>query len=127
VFGRGLELYFMSSDDEPIPKVAVIDPRQIFLVVDDTVEYKPMFGVHYYEKRDIDNEVIGYNVNVYTDTQELKYFIEEVDAKDFAVIDAVPHFWGAVPVTEFLNNEEEQGDFEQQISLINAYNLLQSD
>ncbi|MEG0259426.1 MAG: phage portal protein, partial [Lysinibacillus sp.] len=31
VFGQGLELYFMSSDEEPIPKVSVIDPRQIFL------------------------------------------------------------------------------------------------
>lgn len=127
VFGRGLELYFMSSDEEPIPKAAVIDPRQIFLVVDDTVEYKPMFGVHYYEKRDIDNEVIGYNVFVYTETDVTKYFIEEVDADDFAEIEAFPHYWGAVPVVEFLNNEEEQGDFEQQISLIDAYNLLQSD
>lgn len=127
VFGRGLELYFMSSDEEPIPKVSVIDPRQIFLVVDDTVEYKPMFGVHYYEKRDIDNGVIGYNVFVYTETDVTKYFIEEVDADDFSEIEAFPHYWGAVPVVEFLNNEEEQGDFEQQISLIDAYNLLQSD
>lgn len=127
VFGRGLELYFMSSDEEPIPKVSVIDPRQIFLVVDDTVEYKPMFGVHYYEKRDIDNKVIGYNVFVYSDTNVTKYFIEKVDSKDFTLIEDIPHYWGSVPITEFLNNEEEQGDFEQQISLIDAYNLLQSD
>ncbi|MEK5038985.1 phage portal protein [Sporosarcina sp. FSL K6-3457] len=127
VFGRGLELYFMSGDEEPIPKVSVIDPRQIFLVVDDTVEYKPMFGVHYYEKRDIDNEVIGYNINVYTESEVLKYFVKEVDSKDYREIDIDEHFWGAVPIVEFLNNEEEQGDFEQQISLIDAYNLLQSD
>lgn len=127
VFGRGLELYFMSSDEEPIPKVSVIDPRQIFLVVDDTVEYKPMFGVHYYEKRDIDNEVIGFKVFVYSDTNVIEYFIEKIDSKDFTLIEDVPHYWGAVPITEFLNNEEEQGDFEQQISLIDAYNLLQSD
>ncbi|MEG0450452.1 MAG: phage portal protein [Lysinibacillus sp.] len=127
VFGQGLELYFMSSDEEPIPKVSVIDPRQIFLVVDDTVEYKSMFGVHYYEKRDIDNEVIGFKVFVYSDTNVMEYFIEKVDSKDFAEIETNPHYWGAVPIIEFLNNEEEQGDFEQQISLIDAYNLLQSD
>lgn len=127
VFGRGLELYFMSSDEEPIPKVSIIDPRQIFLVVDDTVEYKPIFGVHYYEKRDIDNEVIGYNVNVYSDAEVFKYFIKEVDTIDYELIHKEPLYWGAVPITEFLNNEEEQGDFEQQISLIDAYNLLQSD
>ncbi|MEK4628099.1 phage portal protein [Solibacillus sp. FSL R7-0682] len=127
VFGRGLELYFMSSDEEPIPKVSVIDPRQIFLVVDDTVEYKSMFGVHYYEKRDIDNKVIGFKVFVYSETSVVEYFIKKIDSKDFTLIDDIPHYWGAVPITEFLNNEEEQGDFEQQISLIDAYNLLQSD
>ena len=43
----------MTDDENPIPKVAVIDPRQIFLVVDDTVERLPLFGAHFYEKRDI--------------------------------------------------------------------------
>lgn len=127
IFGRGLELYFMSSDEVPIPKVAVIDPRQIFLVVDDTVEFKTMFGVHYYEKRDIDNEVIGYNVNVYSETEVIKYFTKEVEGKDYESIDQEPHYYNAVPVTEFSNNEEQQGDYEQQISLIDAYNILQSD
>ena len=127
LFGRGLELHFMSSDEVPIPKVAVIDPRKIFLVVDDTVEYKPMFGVHYYEKRDVNNEVIGYNINVYTESEVLKYFAEDVGGKDYEEVDIDEHFYGAVPIIEFLNNEEEQGDFEQQISLIDAYNLLQSD
>ena len=32
-----------------------------------------------------------------------------------------------MPVIEYRNNEEKQGDFEQAISLIDAYNLLQSD
>lgn len=127
VFGRGLELYFMSSDEIPIPKVAVIDPRQIFLVVDDTVEYKTMFGVHYYEKRDVDNEVIGFNVNVYSETEVIKYFTKEVEGKDYELIDQEPHYYNAVPVSEFSNNEEQQGDYEQQISLIDAYNILQSD
>jgi SPP1 family phage portal protein len=37
------------------------------------------------------------------------------------------HFFGGVPVVEYLNNDEAQGDFEQQVSLIDAYNTLQSD
>ena len=37
------------------------------------------------------------------------------------------HYFGAVPVVEYRNNEERQGDFEQQISQFDAYNLLQSD
>lgn len=125
IFGIGLELYFMSSDDVPIPKVTVIDPRQIFLVVDDSVEYKSLFGVHYYEKRDINNAVIGYNINVYTQDLIVSYFGSTLT--NFDMQDIKNHYFGAVPVVEFWNNEEQQGDFEQQISLIDAYNLLQSD
>lgn len=125
IFGVGLELYFMSSDEDPIPKVTVIDPRQIFLVVDDSVEYRSLFGVHYYEKRDIDNNVIGWNVNVYTKDFVVSYNGEDLGV--FEMVDIKDQFFGAVPVVEFWNNEEQQGDFEQQISLIDAYNVLQSD
>jgi SPP1 family phage portal protein len=38
-----------------------------------------------------------------------------------------PHFFGLVPVIEYRNNSEAQGDFEQEIPLIDAYNLVQSD
>jgi len=37
------------------------------------------------------------------------------------------HFFGEVPVVEYFNNGEIQGDFEPVISLIDAYNLVQSD
>ncbi|MEC1177630.1 phage portal protein [Metasolibacillus meyeri] len=127
IFGIGLELHFMSSDEVPIPKVTVIDPRQIFLVVDDTVEYKSLFAVHYYEKRDIDNEVIGWNINVYTESLIVKYFAKDIESGDYIMVDVLDHYHQKVPVVEFWNNEEQQGDFEQQISLIDAYNLLQSD
>ena len=40
---------------------------------------------------------------------------------------AIQGFHNAVPLIEYRNNEERQGDFEQLISLIDAYNLLQTD
>ncbi|WP_044736581.1 phage portal protein [Geobacillus kaustophilus] len=127
IFGIGLELYFMTSDDNPIPKVTAIDPRQIFLVVDDTVEYKSLFGVHYYPKRDMDNQIIGYNVNVYTANYVTRYFVKDLGSENYELIDRQQHYFGDVPIVEFWNNEEQQGDFEQQITLIDAYNVLMSD
>lgn len=128
IFGVGYELYYMSSDDVPIPKVTAIDPRQIFLVVDDTVEYRSLFGVHYYPRRDIDNKHIGWYVHVYTADSLIKYEVKELDrAADYVVVDQQQHYFGSVPVIEYWNNEERQGDYEQQISLIDAYNVLQSE
>jgi SPP1 family phage portal protein len=127
IFGEGRELYYMSSDESPIPKATVMDPRQIFLVVDDTVEYKSMFGVHYYERKDIDNKVIGYHINVYTELNVIRYESEKLDGDGYVEVKLEPHYFAAVPVVEFWNNEERQGDFEHQISLIDAYNVLMSD
>ena len=50
----------------------------------------------------------------------------EVKNTDPIVYDG-ENLFGAVPIIEYRNNEERQGDFEQLISLIDAYNLLQTD
>jgi SPP1 family phage portal protein len=127
MYGISLELHYMSSDDPPIPRVSCIDPRQIFLVVDDSVEYKSLFAVHYYEKRDMENKAIGWYVNVYTANKITRYEIKDIGGEDFELISSTDHYYKTVPVVEFWNNEEQQGDFEQQLSLINAYNTLASD
>lgn len=128
IFGVGLELYFMTSDANPIPRATAIDPRQIFLVVDDTVEYKSLFGVHYYPKRDVSNSQVGWNITVYTATTITRYFAKELENPNYEQLgEQQRHYFAAVPIVEFWNNEECQGDFEQQISLIDAYNVLQSD
>jgi SPP1 family phage portal protein len=38
----------------------------------------------------------------------------------------VEHFFGGVPIVEYQNNDELQGDFEKELTLINAYDLVQS-
>lgn len=126
IFGHAVELYYMSGE-VPIPKVTCIDPRKLFLVVDDSVEYKPMFGVHYYPRKDIDNREIGWQVNVYSDREISRYSTDSITSQDYTLISQDPHYFGRVPVVEFWNNEEQQGDFEQVLTLIDAYNTLQSD
>ncbi|MFD1954288.1 phage portal protein [Paenibacillus thailandensis] len=127
MYGVGLELYYMSSDESPYPKATVIDPRQLFLVVDDTIEYRPIFGVHYYPRKDGDGNIVKWSVNVYTENMVLYYEVKNISSEAYELIDVREHFFGGVPVVEFWNNEEQQGDFEQQLSLIDAYNTLQSD
>lgn len=127
MYGVARELHYMSSDAVPLPRVSCIDPRQIFLVVDDSVEYRSLFGVHYYERRDLDNRAAGWTINVYTATRILRYSAPRLGAPELELIQDTPHYYGGVPIVEFWNNEEQQGDFEQQLSLIDAYNVLASD
>lgn len=128
VFGVGYELLYLSlKDEETIPKIACIDPRGMFLVTDDTVEGNSLFGVRYIQKFDLEGEAVGYNVEVYTAVSYILYRVKELDFKKFEILDTKDHFFKGVPVIEYRNNEEKQGDFEQAMTLIDAYNVLTSD
>lgn len=128
VFGIGYELHYLSTDgDRVIPKITCIDPRGIFLVTDDTVEANPLFGVRYIEKYDLEGKSVGWHVEVYTPKFLIVHKVKDLNFKDAKIIKAKQHYHGDVQVIEFRNNEEKQGDFEQAMSLIDAYNVLQSD
>jgi SPP1 family phage portal protein len=66
-------------------------------------------------------------VTVYTDRTIRSYEAESLAAASFkGVNDPEEHFFGAVPVIAYENNDERQGDFEQIIPMIDAYNGLMS-
>ncbi len=126
-YGIGYELIYMSSDLKPIPKSTNIEPVNMFLVVDDTVEYKSMFAVHYYPKKKLDGTLEGYYVNVYTSDSIEKYLFKNLEDTSPQQLDIEVHYFGQVPVIEYWNKSNLKGDFEGVISLIDAYDLLQSD
>lgn len=127
ICGVGYELLYMNDEDVPTPELAVLSPLNAFLVVDDTVKHKPMFAVSYSPKYDIQDTLKGYDVFVYTDMKVIRYFFTTLQDKSPKLIDEEEHYFGAVPVIEYQNNKKLKGDFEGVISLIDAYNLLQSD
>lgn len=127
VMGDCLELCYASTDAVPMPRSAYIDPRAGILVCDSTVEHRKMFAL-VWEKRETTARQEYYFVTIYTDRTAKDY--ESTDLKN-AVFHQVgetrDHFFGAVPVIAYENNRERQGDFEQIISLIDAYDRLMSD
>ncbi len=126
IYGRAYELVSMSDDDSPTPRSYKLDPRNAFIVYDDTVEHKKLFGVYYFPQEDATGNLIGFWVNVYTDAYHLIY---HTDGNMCAVkkTSQEPNPFSEVALIEYSNNEEQQGDFEQVIPLIDAYNLLMSD
>jgi SPP1 family phage portal protein len=127
IFGKAVELDYFSSDEEPIPKPAFIDPRCAFLVYDDTVECRPLFGVHLLAKYDAQGNRDHFDVRVYTPTYERPYKADSQLADPQAAGGPQPHQFSDIPLIEYPNNEERIGDFEPILSLNDAYNLLQSD
>ena len=129
VFGIGYELMYLAPVNEGDTEIRIksIDPRGIFVVTDDTVDKNPLFGVHYQQRFKLDGSLNYYLINVYTEDKIFTYHAKGLSKGQMTLFEESEHYFSAVPVVEYRNNEERQGDFEQQISQFDAYNLLQSD
>ncbi len=124
IFGRAYEMIYL--DENAGIKLAKISPLNGFVVYDDTVEQRPLFSVHYYPTFDDNGQKTGYKGSISTDS-----YIQDITLTATrslqSVGEPVPHYFGKVPIDEIYNNAERMGDFENVISLIDAYNTLQSD
>jgi len=118
IFGRQYELVYNVGNDT---RSAIVDDRNCICVYDDTVEHNKLFAILYQ---------LGERKGEYKSIKvyDNKFFYDcVVEGKTIAIGEGIPHLFGKVPVIEFKNNSEMTGDFEQVISLIDAYNTLQSD
>ncbi len=126
LYGKGVEVIY--ADGEAQPRSAALEPQTAFVVYSDDASAQPLFGVHFHPVVDEGGRPRGYEAQVYTETECLSF-----RAADFASLlrgapyARAPHYFGRVPLIEYWNNEEETGDVECVLSLIDAYDALQSD
>lgn len=126
VMGDCLELCYASSGPNPLPRSARIDPRSGILVCDTTVEHAKLFALVWERREKITGEQY-YFVTVYTDRTARDFVCGNLDGESFRPVGEVRYHWfGGVPVIAYTNNDDRQGDFEQILSLIDAYDGLMS-
>lgn len=128
IYGKAYEYDYVAEGLTEL-RAKPIDPQNAFIVYDQSIEHTELFGVYYYQKVDPLNE--DSNPDTYfiemTDT-ELKYY--KIPAGSMANVlpyKVEQHRLGQVPLIEYKNNNYAIGDYEQQISLIDAYNTMTSD
>lgn len=129
ICGKGVE--YVHVDDEEgshaaVPHVTAVHPENAFVAYSNTADMKALFGVYYLPRIKADGEQDGWQIWVMSDSHIARYAtksLTEIPPFD----DVVPHFFGGVPLIEYWNDENERGDFEWVLSLIDAYDVLQSD
>lgn len=127
VYGKGVE--YVHVDDtagEPLPHTTAVSPESAFVVYSDTFDMEPLFGVYYLPAKRADGTDDGWRVWVMSDRVIARYHANAPDAPPER-LEITPHYFGGVPLVEYWNNENEEGDFEGVLGLINAYDVLQSD
>lgn len=126
IMGDCLELCYASAGPNPLPKSARIDPRSGILVCDATVDHRKLFAL-IWDKREKTTGEQYYFVTVYTDRTAKDFVCGDLSGESFRQVGETRYHWfGAVPVIAYTNNDENQGDFEQILSLIDAYDGLMS-
>lgn len=110
IYGSGFELLY--TDETAQICITYASPLECFIIYDDTIARKPLYGVRYYQKSD--GETVG---SVYTSSMEIPFS----DKGGLHYLDAIPHYFAGVPLIEYIENEERQGAFEQVESAITAY------
>ena len=136
VTGRAYELMFAGDATQdkkgnyntPEIKMRPVDPSTAFVVYDTSIDRHSLFGVRYY--------VVNYNnqqtyyVDVYTDDTIYHYQSDEVSqssAGNYHLLSQESHNFQAVPLTEYINNENRTGDWESKLDEIDAYDLAMSE
>ena len=120
----GLQYEYVYADENAEPRSCEVDNKNTIIVYDDTVEHNKLFGLHY--RPIYEGESFKYWEVIYADKNEKRVY-KSYSKRLVQVGESEPHAFGDVPFICYKNNPELLGDFEPVISLIDAYNLLQSD
>lgn len=118
---KGVSYEILWLDDDKKIRFKKLPPDEVFLIHDNTLEEKIRFAVRYYMSF-IDGKEVE-NIELY-DKQKISYF--DNSKGQLLLTHEELHSFQDVPIIMYENNAEELGDFEQVISLIDAYNKAQS-
>ena len=120
----GLQYEYVYANENAEPKSCEVDNKNTIIVYDDTVEHNKLFGLIYRPIKK--GDVFKYWEVIYVD-KKIKRTYKSYSKSLQQVGKDEPHAFGDVPLICYKNNPEFMGDFEPVLSLIDAYNLLQSD
>jgi SPP1 family phage portal protein len=127
VKGSAYEVLFTSENDEGdvIPRFGVVEPENMLVAYDTTLTPEPSFAMRVYETVDIVEDETTVHIDFYTESKMYHYLL---GGKGEIRLEGVEeHYFGSVPVVEYINNDERIGDFERVLTLIDAYDKAQSD
>lgn len=124
IFGKSYELWYIDIDRNP--KSKVLDPRDVFILRDNSINKNIIAAVRWDMNTNENNEKV-YTLEVY-DANTVTIYTYIAEKKELPTGQGVSRFHGfsQVPIIEILNNKRGIGDFEQVISLIDGYNEANS-
>ena len=117
VYGRAAEMLWCNADGDV--RFSPISPETVFPILSEDIDESLLGAVRVFRRRD---------GNVYVQ------YVDSVGVYDFAEknghlesLGETEHYFGIVPMVFYRNNRRMTGDFEPVLTLVDAYNRLQSE
>ena len=124
IYGKAFELLYV--DEDGAVRFKRLDTKECIPVFDDTIENDLLYVIRYYPDLDlVENKRFTW-IEIIDKEKTSRYKANE-NGNDPILVEEIPHYFGMCPVVIFKNNEEETGDFEKVISLIDAYDKMESE
>lgn len=136
IYGYAYEIMYL--DKNARPRFKAIDPSELIVCYDNTLEENIVLAIRYYDEvvRDDDLEETVTRLEVYTKPTENdkggiiangKIIRGTIRLESITLEDEEDYYFNDIPVNVYINNDELYGDFEKVLSLIDAYDQSQSD
>lgn len=125
IYGVAFEELYFSEDDKNI-RFCRLDPKEVIPVYDKTIERNLIAVLRYYKDYDFVEDKTSFIIEVIDSIETIRYRAND-HFDNFVLLENYPHYFGMVPVAIYENNEDQMGDFEKVLDLIDAYDKMESD
>lgn len=124
IYGVAYELLYVDENGDL--RFKMLDPKECIPIYDNTLEEDLLYFIRYYKEYDIVTDKNFYMIEVISAESTIYYKANE-QLGNIEIVGELPHYFNLVPVSIYKNNEQLIGDFEPVISLIDAYDKMESD
>lgn len=125
IYGVAYEMLYFSEEDKMI-RFKPLSPKEVIPIFNKSVESNLLAVIRYYDDYNVVEDKTYTIIEVINNTEVVRYQTSQ-GSTSLTLLEQYPHYFGMVPIAIFKNNEEERGDFEPVISLIDAYDTMESD
>lgn len=113
IYGHAWEYFY--QDEEAKTKMTVCTPKELFVVYDDTLKNRALFGIRY-GYHDTEGDYRGEKYGEILTRTQIEFF------KGSKKVDSTENPYSYIPCVEYRLNDERMGIFEEVTGLIEAYN-----
>lgn len=122
ICGYAYEILY--TDKEANLRFKHVNTEDMIVVYDNDLEERMQFAIRCFDIKDIIADEEYQQVEVYTKYNKSTYIKDE---SNISFISEEEHFFKDIPIVDYENNNNRMGDFENVISLIDAYDQANSD